>query len=600
MTIYLRQFIPGRVEHARILKEAILYSPSTGNEKNKSAQTSSRGKRVKIVAGIKWGQEQETAFEAIKKAIIENIVFGGDETMQYHLMTDASIHAIGGVLFQLPNTPAGTSLTTKTRKEMKIIMFLSKRLIAAETRYSTTEREALAILRCLEEVRWLVLGSPYPTKVYTDHKALLGLLRKDDAHGRIVRWQIRLAEYDVEYIHIAGKENALADGMSRMRQSESTLTGAEHSFGGKLEVNATEAERTSEWRDWLADEWYGEIIHYKLFGELDSYTDQNGEPFTARKRRLVRLQSKGYRLLHNRQLPSSTDNEANITGIRISGSEDTIRLDNRVVFVERDGKEAFCVKAVEVESILYQLHDCHGHFAAGVLMRTVIGRYYWPTRRKDITVYCATCPSCQMIGPLRPSVSQMAILHLQPLDMMGFDFVGRFPETPRSNRYIIIGVDYFTRFLFAKAVPDSQGKSAVALLLEIVKQFGWPRAVYTDNGAHFVSGQFANLLKRLSVAHLPAPKSHPQSVGLAERYVKLLVDGLKVTIMGRKVPQTDWDLVIDSVTHAINTRVLSIHGFTPAKLLLGFNPNKTGWDVNPNTERAVATLWSAIEAGENP
>jgi len=205
-----------------------------------------------------------------------------------------------------------------------------------------------------------------------------------------------------------------------------------------------------------------------------------------------------------------------------------------------------------------------------------------------------------MIGPLRPSVSQMAILHLQPLDMMGFDFVGRFPETPRSNRYIIIGVDYFTRCLFAKAVPDSQGKSAVALLLEIVKQFGWPRAVYTDNGAHFVSGEFANLLKRLSVAHLPAPKLHPQSVGLAERYVKLLVDGLKVTIMGRKVPQTDWDLVIDSVTHAINTRVLSIHGFTPAELLLGFNPNKTGWDVNPNTERAVATLWSAIEAGENP
>ena len=246
------------------------------------------------------------------------------------------------------------------------------------------------------------------------------------------------------------------------------------------------------------------------------------------------------------------------------------------MFVERDGKEAFCVRAVEVESILFQLHDCHGHFAAGVLMRTVIGGYYWPTRRKDITVYCGTCPSCQMIGPLRPSVSQMAILHLQPLDMMGFDFVGRFPETPRGNQYIIIGVDYFTRFLFAKAVPDSQGKSAVALLLEIVKQFGWPRAVYTDNGAHFVSGEFANLLKCLSVAHLPAPKSHPQSVGLAERHVKLLVDGLKVTIMGRKVPQTDWDLVIDSVTHAINTRVLSIHGFTPAELLLGFNPNKTG------------------------
>ena len=169
-------------------------------------------------------------------------------------------------------------------------------------------------------------------------------------------------------------------------------------------------------------------------------------------------------------------------------------------------------------------------------MRTLMGRYYWPARAKDGNLYCVTCQSCQMIGPLKPSVSQMAIVHLQPLDMMGFDFVGRFPETPRGNRYIIIGVDYFSRFLFAKAVPDAQGKSAVSLLMEIVKMFGWPRAVYTDNGAHFVSGEFAKLLRMLAVIHIPAPKAHPQSVGLAERYVKLLVDGLKVTVMGQNLP----------------------------------------------------------------
>ena len=66
------------------------------------------------------------------------------------------------------------------------------------------------------------------------------------------------------------------------------------------------------------------------------------------------------------------------------------------------------------------------------------------------------------------------IVHLEPLDMMGFDFVGRFPETTLGNKYIILIVDYFTCFLFGKAVPDCQGKSAVALLMEIVKQFGWP------------------------------------------------------------------------------------------------------------------------------
>jgi len=98
-------------------------------------------------------------------------------------------------------------------------MFLSKPFLPAETRYSTTEREALAVLRCLEEVRWLILGSRFPTIIYTDHQALVSLLKKDDAYGRIARWQVRLSEYDVEYQHILGRENLLADGLSRMPQA---------------------------------------------------------------------------------------------------------------------------------------------------------------------------------------------------------------------------------------------------------------------------------------------------------------------------------------------------------------------------------------------
>jgi len=160
----------------------------------------------------------------------------------------------------------------------------------------------------------------------------------------------------------------------------------------------------------------------------------------------------------------------------------------------------------------------------------------------------------------------MAIMPLQPLDLMGFDIVGRFPDTPRGNKYIVIAVDYFTRFLFARAVPDSQGRSAVALLITVVRMFGWMRAVYTNNGTHFVQGEFGKQLQRFHVVHLPAPKSHPQSVGLAERYVRLLVACLKVTVMANKAASTDWDLYIDSVVHCINTHLLKVHSFSPAEL----------------------------------
>jgi len=123
----------------------------------------------------------------VKTSIIGIVVCGSDKTKQYHLMTDASTYAISGVLFQLPNVPAATNMWVAMRKEMKVIVFISNRLLLAETWYWTTKWEALAILRCLEEVQWLILGSPYSTKVYTDHLTHICLLKKNNTHARIVR-----------------------------------------------------------------------------------------------------------------------------------------------------------------------------------------------------------------------------------------------------------------------------------------------------------------------------------------------------------------------------------------------------------------------------
>ena len=139
MTIYLCQFIPGRTEHARILKEAIVYHPEHESEKYGLAWTGRRGKPVKITCGLRWEKGQEKSFQAIKEAIIKNVVFGGDDTKQYHLITEASVSALGGVLFQLPDLPAGTNLAASTRSGMTIIMFISKQFLPTETHYSTTE-----------------------------------------------------------------------------------------------------------------------------------------------------------------------------------------------------------------------------------------------------------------------------------------------------------------------------------------------------------------------------------------------------------------------------------------------------------------------------
>jgi hypothetical protein len=163
MTTYIRKFIPGQAEYARIMKEAVVRIseslPGSGCVNSPGGEGRRSGKRKLLMKAIGFERKKEPqdAFDAIKHAIINNACWGGDPTYQYHLATDASAYAYGGVLFQLPALPTRTKLEKGNRDEMQIIQFVSKSFTDPETRYHTTEREGLAVIRCLDEVRWLVM-----------------------------------------------------------------------------------------------------------------------------------------------------------------------------------------------------------------------------------------------------------------------------------------------------------------------------------------------------------------------------------------------------------------------------------------------------------
>ena len=205
LTTYLRRFIPGRCDQSLIVKSAATYKSYDEWIQHNSGRYDKNGKpirRPRRVIKWEWGEKHQEAFEKLKRAIVDNVVFGGSEHLQYHLATDASKTGLGGVLFQLVDCEPGTVANAANRSSMRVVMFISKRLADAETRYTTTEQEVLAVVRCLAEVRWLVLGARFPTKVYIDHLALI--TQHDDAHARIGKWQVKLAEYDLQYVHLPG------------------------------------------------------------------------------------------------------------------------------------------------------------------------------------------------------------------------------------------------------------------------------------------------------------------------------------------------------------------------------------------------------------
>ena len=101
-------------------------------------------------------------------------------------------------------------------------MFISFKLSNVEIRYITIEHEALVVVRCFTEIRWLIIKSPHPTKVYIDHNALVITLESGtDSHKKITQWLDRLIKYDIKVYHRLSKSNLvyIIDKLLRLSKS---------------------------------------------------------------------------------------------------------------------------------------------------------------------------------------------------------------------------------------------------------------------------------------------------------------------------------------------------------------------------------------------
>jgi hypothetical protein len=150
---------------------------------------------------------------------VKNACAGTNYKLQFYLAVDASLTGTGGVLFQMKDTPVGTVLGPEHRDKEQIVMFMSFRLSDQETRYTNLERECLAVVKYLAEVRWIIIGSPWPLMLYSEHSALKTVLLKgSEGTTRVVQWESRLSEYDYIVVHHPNTDPiiGLADRLSRM------------------------------------------------------------------------------------------------------------------------------------------------------------------------------------------------------------------------------------------------------------------------------------------------------------------------------------------------------------------------------------------------
>nr|GEY99857.1 DNA-directed DNA polymerase [Tanacetum cinerariifolium] len=165
----------------------------------------------------------------------------------------------------------------------------------------------------------------------------------------------------------------------------------------------------------------------------------------------------------------------------------------------------------------------------------------------------------------RDEMPQNAIQVCKIFDVWGIDFMGPFPSS-KGNKYILVGVDYLSKWVEAKALCTNDARVVVKFLKSLFSRFGTPRAIISDRGTHFCNDQFARVMIKYGVTHRLATAYHPQT----SDQVEVSNRGLK-RILERTVGEnrSSWSDKLEDALWAFRTAFKTLIGCTPYKLVYG-------------------------------
>ncbi|GKB41890.1 reverse transcriptase domain-containing protein [Tanacetum coccineum] len=164
------------------------------------------------------------------------------------------------------------------------------------------------------------------------------------------------------------------------------------------------------------------------------------------------------------------------------------------------------------------LNELKGHHGANYTAKKVFDSgFYWLTIYRDAHDLVTRCDACQRQGKIlqRDEMPQNAIQVCEIFDVWGIDFMGPFSSS-RGNKYILVAVDYLSKWVEAKALPINDARVIVKFLKSLFARFGTPRAIISDHGTHFCNDQFAKVMLKYEVTHRLSTAYHPQTSGQVE------------------------------------------------------------------------------------
>uniref|UniRef100_A0A3P9PE55 Gypsy retrotransposon integrase-like protein 1 n=1 Tax=Poecilia reticulata TaxID=8081 RepID=A0A3P9PE55_POERE len=213
-------------------------------------------------------------------------------------------------------------------------------------------------------------------------------------------------------------------------------------------------------------------------------------------------------------------------------------------------------------------HSLAGHFDAVKTLQCAQARCYWPYMSRDITEWCLECVACEARRPPTPC-QQAPLKHVvvsKPFEKIAMDFT-ELPLTTYGNRYMLVVMDYFTKYINLYVLPDQRAVTVAKCLFEdYICRHGVPHSLHTDQGRQFDSDLIKCLCLSMGVHKTRTSPYHSMSNGMVERANRSIKDQLAKYLYSKG---GEWDVHMKQVEFAYNTCVHSTTNFTPIFLVHG-------------------------------